>query len=76
MIEVPVLSQSASKANTRNWPSGANFNRSCPGRPDRPAELLRSPVDGVVVVTKAIPITEQGDCVFVVGTSVDRVKLL
>jgi N-alpha-acetyl-L-2,4-diaminobutyrate deacetylase len=45
-------------------------------RPDRPAELLRSPVDGVVVVTKAIPITEQGDCVFVVGTPVDRVKLL
>ena len=45
-------------------------------RPDRPAELLRSPVDGIVVVTKAIPITEQGDCVFVVGIPVDRSSLL
>jgi predicted deacylase len=45
-------------------------------RPDRPAELLRSPVDGIVVVTKAIPITEQGDCVFVVGTRIDRAALL
>jgi predicted deacylase len=45
-------------------------------RPDRPAELLRSPVDGIVVVTKAIPITEQGDCVFVVGTPIDRAALL
>jgi predicted deacylase len=45
-------------------------------RPDRPAELLRSPSDGIVVVTKAIPITEQGDCVFVVGTPIDRAGLL
>ena len=45
-------------------------------RPDRPAELLRSPVDGIVVVTKAIPVTEQGDCVFVVGTAIDRAALL
>ena len=45
-------------------------------RPDRAAELLRSPVDGIVVVTKAIPITEQGDCVFVVGTVIDRAALL
>jgi N-alpha-acetyl-L-2,4-diaminobutyrate deacetylase len=45
-------------------------------RPDRPAELLRSPTDGFVVVTKAIPITEQGDCVFVVGTPIDRASLL
>ena len=45
-------------------------------RPDRPAELLRSPVDGIVVTTKAIPITEQGDCVFVVGTPIDRAALL
>ena len=37
MIIVPVLSPAASKANTRNWPSGANFNRSFPGRPDGPA---------------------------------------
>lgn len=34
VIVVPVLSPTASKANTRNWPSGANFNRSFPGRPD------------------------------------------
>ena len=45
-------------------------------RPERPAELLCSPVDGVVVVTKASPMTEQGDCVFVVGTVVDRAALL
>ena len=36
VIVVPVLSPAASKANTRNWPSGANFNRSFPGRPDGP----------------------------------------
>jgi N2-acetyl-L-2,4-diaminobutanoate deacetylase len=45
-------------------------------RPDRPPELLRSPVDGYVVVTKAIPPTEQGDAVFVVGTPIDRSALL
>jgi predicted deacylase len=45
-------------------------------RPDRPAELLLSPCDGYVVVTKAIPITEQGDSVFVVGTPIDRAALL
>ncbi len=27
VIVIPVLSPAASKANTRNWPSGANFNR-------------------------------------------------
>ena len=47
-----------------------------PTRPTAPAALLRSPVDGIVVVTKAIPITEQGDCVFVVGTVIDRAALL
>ena len=36
VIVIPVLSPPASKANTRNWPSGANFNRSFPGRPDGP----------------------------------------
>ena len=36
VIVVPVLSVQASKANTRNWPSGANFNRSFPGRTDGP----------------------------------------
>ena len=33
---VPVLSTAASKANTRMWPSGVNFNRSFPGSPDGP----------------------------------------
>ncbi len=33
---IPVLSPAASKAITRLWPSGANFNRSFPGRPDGP----------------------------------------
>ena len=36
VIVIPVLSVQASKANTRNWPSGANFNRSFPGRVDGP----------------------------------------
>jgi predicted deacylase len=36
VIVIPVLSPAASKANTRNWPSGANFNRSFPGRVDGP----------------------------------------
>ncbi len=31
---IPVISTAASKANTRMWPSGANFNRSFPGSPD------------------------------------------
>ena len=34
VIVIPVLSPAASKANTRNWPSGANFNRSFPGNPE------------------------------------------
>ena len=38
---IPVLSTGASKANTRMWPSGINFNRSFPGRWDgRPDEQL------------------------------------
>jgi predicted deacylase len=45
-------------------------------RPDRPAELLRAPMDGVVAVTKAIAPTEQGDCVFVLGEPIDRDALL
>ena len=36
IIVIPVVSTDASKANTRMWPSGANFNRSFPGRPDGP----------------------------------------
>ena len=37
VIVVPVLSMDASKAGTRLWPSGANFNRSFPGSPGGPA---------------------------------------
>lgn len=33
---IPVLSPAASKASTRMWPSGVNFNRSFPGSPDGP----------------------------------------
>jgi N-alpha-acetyl-L-2,4-diaminobutyrate deacetylase len=36
VVVVPVISREASQANTRSWPSGANFNRSFPGRPDGP----------------------------------------
>jgi predicted deacylase len=36
VIVIPVLSTEASKACTRLWPSGANFNRSFPGSPDGP----------------------------------------
>jgi predicted deacylase len=34
LIVVPIISKDASRANTRLWPSGANFNRSFPGSPD------------------------------------------
>ncbi|CAN5589247.1 N(2)-acetyl-L-2,4-diaminobutanoate deacetylase DoeB [soil metagenome] len=34
IIIVPVISIAAAWASTRLWPSGANFNRSFPGRPD------------------------------------------
>ncbi|RYE11437.1 MAG: hypothetical protein EOP22_00855 [Hyphomicrobiales bacterium] len=36
IIVVPIISSEASRANTRLWPSGANFNRSFPGNPDGP----------------------------------------
>jgi len=36
IIIVPVISADAAWASTRLWPSGANFNRSFPGRPDGP----------------------------------------
>jgi len=36
IIVIPVISTEASKACTRMWPSGVNFNRSFPGRPDGP----------------------------------------
>ncbi len=34
VLVIPCLSPEASKAGTRLWPSGANFNRSFPGDPD------------------------------------------
>ena len=36
VVVIPVLSGAASKACTRMWPSGVNFNRSFPGSPDGP----------------------------------------
>ena len=36
IIVVPIISTAASRAHTRLWPSGANFNRSFPGNPDGP----------------------------------------
>jgi N-alpha-acetyl-L-2,4-diaminobutyrate deacetylase len=38
LIIVPVASPDASRAYTRLWPSGANFNRSFPGSPDGPPD--------------------------------------
>jgi N-alpha-acetyl-L-2,4-diaminobutyrate deacetylase len=38
LIVIPCASMEASHANTRLWPSGANFNRSFPGRPDGPLD--------------------------------------
>jgi N-alpha-acetyl-L-2,4-diaminobutyrate deacetylase len=37
VIAIPCLSPEASKAGTRLWPNGVNFNRSFPGRVDGPA---------------------------------------
>jgi N-alpha-acetyl-L-2,4-diaminobutyrate deacetylase len=45
-------------------------------RPDRPPVEIPAPLDGYVAVTKAIPVTEQGDCVFVLGQPIDRADLL
>lgn len=36
IIVVPVISMEASRAGTRTWPTGENFNRSFPGDPDGP----------------------------------------
>ncbi len=38
VIVIPCLSPEASRAYTRLWPSGANLNRSFPGRPDGPPD--------------------------------------
>ena len=40
IIVVPVISAEAAWATTRLWPSGVNFNRSFPGRPDGPPNEL------------------------------------
>jgi len=45
-------------------------------RPERPPVEIEAPLDGYVVVTKAIPPTEQGDCVFVLGQPIERAALL
>jgi N-alpha-acetyl-L-2,4-diaminobutyrate deacetylase len=45
-------------------------------RPDRRPIEIEAPLDGFVAVTKAIPVTEQGDCVFVLGQQIDRAELL
>ena len=37
IVVIPCLSPEASKAGTRLWPNGVNFNRSFPGRIDGPA---------------------------------------
>ena len=46
-----------------------------PGPPDRPPEVLRAPLDGVLAVIRAIPATEAGDGVFVLGQPIDRAEL-
>lgn len=38
VIAIPCASPEASRAYTRLWPSGANLNRSFPGRPDGPPD--------------------------------------
>jgi N-alpha-acetyl-L-2,4-diaminobutyrate deacetylase len=38
IVVVPIASVEASQAHTRFWPSGANFNRSFPGRADGPPD--------------------------------------
>lgn len=38
LIVVPTISTGAAQAHSRFWPSGANFNRSFPGRPDGPPD--------------------------------------
>jgi predicted deacylase len=46
-----------------------------PDRLDRGPELLRAPLDGVVAVVRAIPVTEAGDSVFVLGQPIDASAL-
>ncbi|HEY7536763.1 MAG TPA: succinylglutamate desuccinylase/aspartoacylase family protein [Gaiellaceae bacterium] len=52
VIVVPCLSPEASRAGTRLWPNGVNFNRSFPGRIDGPAnEQLAHFVSTVLMPT-------------------------
>jgi N-alpha-acetyl-L-2,4-diaminobutyrate deacetylase len=45
-------------------------------RPDREPEPITSRIDGIVVALRAIPATEQGDTVAMIGQVVDRAVLL
>jgi hypothetical protein len=38
--------------------------------------VLRAPLDGVVAVVRAIPVTEAGDSVFVTGQPIEAAALL
>ncbi len=38
LVVIPTVSPEAAQAHSRFWPSGANFNRSFPGRPDGPPD--------------------------------------
>ena len=54
LIVIPCLSPEAAAAGTRLWPSGANFNRSFPGRPDgAPHEQLAD-----FLTTVLIPVSD------------------
>jgi N-alpha-acetyl-L-2,4-diaminobutyrate deacetylase len=47
-----------------------------PDRLDRGPAILRAPLDGVVAVVRAIPVTEAGDSVFVTGQPIEAAALL
>ncbi len=47
-----------------------------PDEPGREPTLLRAPLDGVLAVIRAVPITEAGDSVFVVGQPIEASALL
>jgi predicted deacylase len=46
-----------------------------PDTPDRPPDVLRAPLDGVLAVIRAIPATEAGDGVFTTGQVIDAAEL-
>jgi hypothetical protein len=47
-----------------------------PDRLDREPTVLRAPLDGVLAVIRAIPVTEAGDSVFVLGQPIEATDLL